>query len=566
MSANINCAIYARYSSHNQREVSIEDQVRNCRELAISKGWIVLEEHIYYDTAVSGREIAPREQFKQMLKTAMSGDCPFQRILVDDTSRIARNTRESLEIFSLITFHDVHLYFVSQGIDTSHDSAEEMITIHGLIDSLYIKNLARQTHRGIEGQILRGYSGGGKRYGYRSEPVYSGKVDIYGNPEVEGYRLKIHPEEADTVIRIFKLFGEEGLSARKIVNILNSELKEMGSPKPPRGKYWAVSTLLGSKKRYRGILNNELYIGRYYWNRIKHKRNPQTGKKKTEIKDRNEWLVISKPELQIVSDELWEKAKSRQRKIKKLTDGRYTKGKALYSGNLLTGILRCGECGGNVVIVSGGRYAKYGCSNHWNKGESVCGNEIKIRKEDLEGSIINSLKFDFRNNVYIRYLTERVNTLIAKEHRETRQKWRKEALSDYLKKTEKEIENLLEAIKAGIITETVREKLFEAEKKKQEIRDKMAALYKDNNEPVPLITPEKAKQHLTNLRKTLNLHPVLGREVLLKLISSVIINACNGEWEAVIHKKYNMTCRKTKATSGNLRSGECADPIICITK
>lgn len=540
MSNEINCAIYARYSSHNQKEVSIEDQIRKCMELAHSKGWIVLKDHIYYDMAVSGREIAPREQFKKMLKTAMSEDCPFQKILVDDTSRIARNTREALEIFSLVTFHNVHLYFVSQGIDTSHDSAEEIITIHGLIDSLYLKNLARQTHRGIEGQILRGYSGGGKRYGYRSEPVYSGKVDIYGNPEVEGYRLKIHPEEADIIIRIFKLFGEEGLSARKIVNILNKELRKTGSPKPPRGRFWTVSTILGSRKHYRGILNNELYIGRYYWNRIKYKRNPRTGKKKIEVKDRNKWIVISKPDLQIVSDELWKKVKSRQRTIKRHTCGRYTKGKSLYSGNLLTGILRCGECGGNMVIVSGGKYAKYGCSNHWNKGESVCSNEIKIRKKDLEDRIISSLKLDFRNEFYVRYLTERVNTLIAKEHQEARQRWRKNALNDHLKKIEKEIENLLMAIKAGIITETVREKLLEAEKKKRETKEKIAVLNTEDSKPVSMITNDRIKEYLINLRETLNLQPVLGRELLTKLISYVTIDTNNGEWTAIINKKDNI--------------------------
>ena len=63
--------------------------------------------------------------------------------------------------------------------------------------------------------MLKGYSGGGRRYGYRSEPIYNGKVDIYGNPEADGYILKINADEADTIIRIFKLFSEKGYSAKK---------------------------------------------------------------------------------------------------------------------------------------------------------------------------------------------------------------------------------------------------------------------------------------------------------------------------------------------------------------
>jgi DNA invertase Pin-like site-specific DNA recombinase len=277
---SIKCAIYARYSSNNQREASIEDQIRKCREAAKSKGWIILEDHIYYDKAQSGTQIDSRKSLKKMLSVAMSENCPFQKIIVDDTSRIARNTKEALNIFLLLNFYGIHIYYVAQRIDTAEETAEEMITINGLIDSIYIRNLAKETHRGIEGQVLKGFSSGGKRYGYYSAPVHNGRVDIYGNPIAEGYVLKINPEEAETVKRIFKLFGKEGYSARRIANLLNKELKETGKPKPPRGDYWRVSTIIGSKKDFRGILNNEIYIGKYTWNKTSSRRNPENGKKK----------------------------------------------------------------------------------------------------------------------------------------------------------------------------------------------------------------------------------------------------------------------------------------------
>ena len=182
MNKAFKCAIYARYSSANQRETSLEDQIRKCREAAFSKGWEILEEHIYLDKAQSGTRMSTREGLKQMMRIAMSHNCPFQRIIVDDTSRIARNTKEALDIFSMLTFYGVHVYYVAQGIDTTHAAAEEMITINGLIDSLHIRNLRNETFRGIEGKVLNGFSGGGRRYGYYSVPVFNGKVDIYGNP------------------------------------------------------------------------------------------------------------------------------------------------------------------------------------------------------------------------------------------------------------------------------------------------------------------------------------------------------------------------------------------------
>ena len=93
------------------------------------------------------------------------------------------------------------------------------------------------------------------------------------------------------------------------MNILNKELKETGSPKPPRGEYWGFSTLLGNKKAVRGILNNEIYIGKYHWNRSTSMRNPETGRVQVRLKEQDKWIISLKPELRIISDELWENVK-----------------------------------------------------------------------------------------------------------------------------------------------------------------------------------------------------------------------------------------------------------------
>lgn len=522
MSETIKCAIYARYSTNNQREASIEDQIRKCREAAISKGWKVLDTHIYYDKAQSGTRISTRDRFKEMMRVAMSGNCPFQKILVDDTSRIARNTKEALDIFSLLTFYGVHVYYVSQGIDTSHEAAEEMITINGLIDSLYIRNLAKETHRGIEGQVLKGYSGGGKRYGYYSVPVYNGKVDICGNPEADGYILKINPDEADTVIRIFKLFGEQGYSAKKIVNVLNKELKETGSPRPPRGDYWCVSTILGSKKAFRGILNNEIYLGRYRWNRTVSKRNPENGKKKTIVKEQSKWVLIDKPELRIISDELWDKVKKRQKQLNEVNNGKYNKARPSYSMNLFTGLMTCGQCGGHVVVVSGGRWAKYGCSNNWNKGPAVCSNNIKIGRKEIETTVVQSMKIRFDDDSNISYLIEKVNAILDSKLSEKQTKWKGDAIQEQLKKINKEIANFVNAIKAGIITETVKEQLINAEKKKKEIEELLAKT-KEEVSKAPSVSKAIIFRYLSDIHATLLLHPVLGRTLLSKVIDKIVI-------------------------------------------
>lgn len=516
------CAIYARYSSCNQREASIDDQIRKCREAAAAKGWEVLEEHIYFDKAHSGTRMQSRDGFKALMRVAMSDDCPFQQILVDDTSRIARNTKEALDIFSLLSFYGVYVYYVSQGIDTSQETAEEMITINGLIDSLYIRNLSKETHRGIVGQILKGYNGGARRYGYRSEPVYNGKVDIYGNPEAAGYVLKINPDEANTIIRVFKLFGEEGYSAKGIANLLNKELIKTGGPKPPRGKFWCMSTILGSKKAFRGILNNELYIGKYYWNRSLTKRNPENGKKKWITKNKNLWLIVNKPELRIIPDSLWEKAKKRQRQLKDITKGKYMKARLAYSVNLITGLVTCSQCGGNIVVVSGGQYAKYGCSSNWNKGASVCTNDTKITKKDFHKLILEALHIDLDKEEILSYLVERTAAFIKEKLSVDDQKWKGEAVETQLKRVNKEISNFINAIKAGIITDTVKRQLSSAEKKKKEL-EKLLNDSQKKMSKLPYISIAPAREYVTNLQSTLELYPVLGRTFLSKIIEKIVI-------------------------------------------
>lgn len=94
------CAAYARYSSDLQSPRSIEDQLRICREYARAHGFVFLEEHVYTDEALSGVG-ADRPGLGRMLDAALSPARPFDVILLDDSSRLARNTKDALGIFQL---------------------------------------------------------------------------------------------------------------------------------------------------------------------------------------------------------------------------------------------------------------------------------------------------------------------------------------------------------------------------------------------------------------------------------------------------------------------------------
>ena len=92
----LRCAAYARYSSDRQSPASIEDQVRKCRQYAQRQNWEFLEAHVYSDEELSGAG-ADRPGWKRLLAVINRKPCPFDVLIVDDTSRLCRNQAEAYD-------------------------------------------------------------------------------------------------------------------------------------------------------------------------------------------------------------------------------------------------------------------------------------------------------------------------------------------------------------------------------------------------------------------------------------------------------------------------------------
>jgi DNA invertase Pin-like site-specific DNA recombinase len=84
----------------------------------------------------------------------------FDVVLVDDTSRLSRKLADSLRIFEQLKFAGIRIVYVSQVIDTDSEQAELLLATHGIVDSLYIRELAKKVHRGVEGRDSRIAHGG----------------------------------------------------------------------------------------------------------------------------------------------------------------------------------------------------------------------------------------------------------------------------------------------------------------------------------------------------------------------------------------------------------------------
>jgi site-specific DNA recombinase len=468
--SQLRCAIYARYSTDKQNPLSIDDQIRKCREFAARNGWEALDAHVYSDEAISGAT-DDRCGLKNLLETATAQAHSLDVILVDDTSRLSRKLADSLRIFEQLRFSGVRLIFVSQGIDTDSEQAEVLLATHGIVDSLYIRELAKKTHRGVEGRALQGFHTGGRCFGYRGVPIQDPtRADCYGRPQIVGVKLAIHQEQAAIVQRIFSDYAA-GDSIKTIAKKLNAE--GVTSPAPYRGQRhpsWAPSAISV-------MLHNERYRGTAVWNRTRKILDPKTGRRVQRLRPRTEWTVVETPHLRIISEQLWQAAKSRLASV----NASFSSGRAAglcsrsYTARyLFSGFMKCGLCGSNVVLISGRGgvgWAKYGCPLHQNRG--ICANALVVRRDRIEQELISGLQREVLREDVAAFALEEFKRQLRARLEDTRSHLA--VMRQKREKLKSEIGNLARAIAEGHNSSALLEELGKRERDLDGISEELLA-------------------------------------------------------------------------------------------
>ena len=245
----LRAAIYARYSSSLQHPSSIEDQVELCRQHASRFGCTVLEDYIYADQEISGSE-ERREGYQRLLAAARAR--AFDAIIVEAQDRLWRNEAEMHAALQRLQFWGIKVFYIATGTDLTEKAGRLIATVIGWKDEAYLDDLRDKTRRGLGGQVRRGFSAGGRTYGYRTEATTAAtRVDGHGQAPVIGYRRVIAGDEARVVRRIFEEYAA-GRSPKAIVYDLNRD----GVP-PPRirgTKGWTWTALVGNRRLGTGIL------------------------------------------------------------------------------------------------------------------------------------------------------------------------------------------------------------------------------------------------------------------------------------------------------------------------
>ena len=399
--------IYARFSSHRQRDESIEGQVRECLEFAARKKIAVLG--VYMDRAITGKEADRRESFQQMIKDAAREK--WQYVICWKVDRFARNRYDAATYKAKLKKHNIRVLYAREDIPEGPEGILLESVLEGQAE-YYSASLSENIRRGQMDNALEGkINGGAASLGYRITP---------------DHHLEIDPATAPIVRTAFEM------------RAAGSTIKEIAGHLNARG----YKTRLGNafnKNSFRKMLASEKYIGIYRYRDV----------------------VIEIPA--IIEKELFDTVQEINEKSSKARARKKSEVEFLLTTKII-----CGRCGTDMIGdsgtgKSGKRHYYYTCSGHRRK--SAC-KAKSIQKDWIENLVIETTVKQVLVPSVIEKIADGVIEYQAKENNHSTLK----RLKEQLKNTQKSIQNILTAIEQGIITPSTKSRLEELEDEKQRLQ------------------------------------------------------------------------------------------------
>lgn len=403
------CVVYARYSSHSQRDVSIEQQVADCEAYAKTNGYRVMK--VYADRHISGTT-DKRPQFQKMLKDAERGH--WQYVLTWKVDRFARNRYDSATYKFRLKRCGVQVIYAKEAIPDGPEGILLESVLEGSAE-YYSANLSQNIKRGM-------------RYNAQECKVNNGSMP-FGYCKGPDGRYAIVDAEAAIVQEIFQKVGQ-GVPFAHIANDLNAR-----GIRTKRGNLW-------NKGSFHGMMKNESYIGVYTYSDVRVEGGMPA--------------IIDKALFLEVDHKL---------KTKKNPQGRHREN----GDYLLTGKLFCGPCGSPMVGISGtGRHGElhyyYTCQKR--RLEHTCTKD-NVQRDWIERTIVEAALNHVLKPEVMGWIADAVMAYQARQENSAVLV----GLRDDLKETKKSIDNMLKAIEAGIITESTKERLVQLESEKKRIEN-----------------------------------------------------------------------------------------------
>lgn len=417
--------IYARYSSHSQRDVSIEQQIRACRTFAERQGIRILE--VYEDRALTGTN-DKRPGFQQMIRDAKKGLWSY--VIVYTLDRFARDRYDSAVYKRQLKEAGVKVLSAMENISDDPTGVLMESLLEGLAE-YYSKELSRKIRRGMTDNAEKCMVNGSLPLGF-----------VRGT---DG-RYAIDEAEAAVVREIYRRVSE-GERHCEIIDDLNRRCILT-----KKGKLW-------NKSSFNKLLSNERYTGVYIYGDVRIPGGiPQ---------------IVDQKTFDAVQLRLHTKGNPRR----SAAPQRRRRENSVY---LLTGKLFCGTCKSPMVGISGksqgaSPYYYYVCKGK--RMDHTCQKQ-NVPREHIERFVATALRDTMLTDKAIRALADAaisyqdslpVNAEI-------------EALEVRLADITRSIKNIMSAIEAGIFTETTRSRLAELETEKRTVSAQLTAAREEIDE------------------------------------------------------------------------------------
>lgn len=340
---------------------------------------------IYADEGISGKSLKNRKEFDRMIKDALKGN--INVILVKDFARFARNTVDLLSSIRNLKERGIEVIFLNYNMTSAGDS-EFIVTVMAAIAQEESAMLSKKLKLSKSITAQRG-----------RVPNFAFGYDY--NKELK--TLIPNEEEVKWVNRIFQMYVNEAMGTAKIAEYLN--INNVKTKKNIESKGWTQRVITS-------ILRNELYIGRVI-NKKSEVTDFKTGKRKQN--GREDWIIVEKPELRIIDEELFNKAqailesrKESFRLDKKRPSNKYPLSNLVVCANDGYSFRRCER----QYSHSGRVYRWWTCTYRNARGASMCDNNIRLDEEQMHRAIIEFLQSICSNKETV---TKQIKDTVSKE-------------------------------------------------------------------------------------------------------------------------------------------------------
>ena len=361
-------AAYCRVSTEKEAQIdSLEKQIEFFNEFTKKNGYELYK--LYADEGISGKQIKHRKQFQQMMLDAKAKK--FDKVVVKDVSRFARNTVDLLQSVRELKSYNVQVDFLNNG-EVMEGSSEFILTILGAMAQQESANMSKRVKFGKDITAQKG----------RVPNIVFG----YDKMPNERYILKVNEEEAKLVKEIFESYVYKGWGTTKIAWDLN----DRGIRTKRDKAKWVQNGIVR-------MLKNPIYTGRVT-NKKSEVTDFITGTRKDIPED--EWIVVERPEMRIISDELFNKAQEilAQRSNEFKLNNKREKTEYVFST-----LIYCKHCGYSFRRMrrkyseTGKEYVRWVCSGRNSMGVNHCPNTTVIDEEELLNAIKVYLKSIIKN-------------------------------------------------------------------------------------------------------------------------------------------------------------------------